>query len=198
MEEKLDLQKIENRSKRFPISCWHAANRESLVLWDSYANCEEERRKVAIRFVRKNLVYYVCDNDIKNNYSFYGTPGFLHGGVVYKNLMTEDLKELSKSGVREPSFRKELAFKYENEYRFVIEQKQEAVEPGYGYWLDDMQRLQFRIIVNPLLDNPEYIKVHERIVELGFRNFLEFSPLTRWLKPQIWAKAGEPEPELDA
>lgn len=67
LEKKLDLEKIEKRSRRFLISCWHAANRESLALWDSYASCDDERKKVAIRFIRKNLVHYVCDNDIKNS-----------------------------------------------------------------------------------------------------------------------------------
>lgn len=195
LEKKLDIEKIEKRSRRFLVSCWHAANRESLALWDSYASCDEERKKVAIRFLRKDLVYYVCDNDIRNSHHFRGYPRYLHGGVVYRNLLTEDMKELSRSTVREPAFRKEYAFKYENEYRFVIEQKTAVEEKGYGYQLDDMHRLRFRIIVNPLLDNPEYIRVHERMQEIGFGKFLEFSPLVRWLKPQIWAKAGEEEAE---
>jgi hypothetical protein len=187
--ERLDLEKIERRRKRFLISCWHAADRESLALWDSYADCDASRRKVAVRFARRDLVRYVQFNDIRNSYSFnyHAHPVYLHGGVVYKNLINVDLSDISKAGVLYPAFRKELSFRYENEYRFVIEQKTEAKDPGYGYYLEDARMMDFKIIVNPLLDNKEYVRIHDWVTELGFQDSLAFSPLARWLKPEMWS-----------
>lgn len=183
--KKPDFERIKRRKFRYLISCWHVADHESLALWDSYATSEEDRRRVAICFDRKQLVSYMHDFDVKNHIRFYNSPLFLHGGVVYSNLVTADSMALSKAGIKYPAFRKEAAFKYENEYRFVIEQKNEA-ESGFAYMLDDPKYLDFKIIINPLLESEDYIKVGERINELGFWDKHELSALAKWMKPELW------------
>ncbi len=47
LKPQLPLPAIETRKKKFLISCWHIANKESLALWDTYAKSDKKRRKVA-------------------------------------------------------------------------------------------------------------------------------------------------------
>ncbi|MDB5211145.1 MAG: hypothetical protein JWQ30_1972, partial [Sediminibacterium sp.] len=141
LAEKPDFAKIESRKKMYLISCWYNADHESLALWDTYATEPAKRRTVAIRFERKQLVQL-----FKNTfygYSSYFKNSFWHGGVVYRNLVNADLQSLNGAAMKHPSFRKEAAFSYEKEYRFVMElHKDFRVGPlGSAYHLGDVNSL---------------------------------------------------------
>jgi len=176
---------IEKRKKRFLISCWHLADKESLAFWDTYAEKSEDRKNFALRFKRKNLtnLFYGIFNA---NDAFYYQTKWLHGKVVYKNLINSNTDRLNKSKIRYPAFRKEAAFKYENEYRFVIELNQPYNEEGYNYNIGEPQQIPFDILINPVLKSTESNPLAEKIRALGFGEKLRPSVLTKWLQPDKW------------
>src|SRR6185369_5536509 len=45
-----DYKSIEERKKKFLISCWHLANNESLAFWDTYTDNSDNRKNFALRF----------------------------------------------------------------------------------------------------------------------------------------------------
>lgn len=182
---KPDFDAIEERKKKFLISCWHRANKESLALWDTYSETKEKRRTVAIRFNRVNLTRLISNSKTRNDRFFYETK-WIHGKVLYKNLINASEDSLTNSGLKYPSFRKESAFKYENEYRFVIEFIQPTLKEGYAYNIGNPKKLTFHILINPLLNKKEYLSLKEAITEKGFKSNLKDSALTKWLKPELW------------
>jgi len=186
LEDRPDYNKIETRKKRFLISCWHLADRESLALWDTYSETVENRRTTAIRFKRTDLIRLVKEYSIRNHMQHFYKTEFIHGKISYKTLIGVDLPRLLDQTVKELAFRKEEAFKYENEYRFVIRQPHPFEYDGYSYTIDKAQNLPFNIIINPLLNRDQYLPIKKQIEELGFSDKLVASDLAQWLHPELW------------
>jgi len=185
-EEKPNYENITARKKRFLISCWHLADRESLVLWDTYSDTIDKRRTIAIRFKRIELIALLEDYSIRNHGNFYYTTQLVHGKVVYKQLINVDNELLAEKAVKYPAFRKEFAFKYENEYRFLIQLEHQHTVPGYGYTSEPAAQLPFKIIINPLLSSEIYLPLKKEIENTGFGNKLIESDLNKWLHPELW------------
>lgn len=182
-----DFKTIEARKRKFLISCWHLADRESLVLWDTHSKLAEDRRTVAIRFDSHDLITMIKDAAIKNHNNLFYKTEFTHGRAVYRELIGADLKLLMDMAVKEPSFRKEEAFRYENEYRFVIKLASEHSTNGYSYSLNTAVGQQpFKIIVNPLLESNDYLPLKHRIEKTQFADKLIQSDLAGWLHPELW------------
>lgn len=184
-KSKPDFEQIEIRKQKFLINCWHLASKESLALWDTYSDTVEKRRKVAIRFKRQDLIQIIQDTKFKNDSLYYQTK-WIHGKVQYRNLVNVKPEKLTTSALKYPSFRKEKAFEYENEYRFIIELIQPTTKLGLAYELGKIEQLPFEILINPLLNKEEYSQVKEIIISRGFESNLRDSVLARWLKPELW------------
>lgn len=182
---KPDFEAIEKRKERFLISCWHRANKESLALWDTYSDTKKKRRIGAIRFNRQELTSIICNAKARNDTFFYKTK-WIHGKVLYKNLINASEESLTKNVLKHPSFRKESAFEYENEYRFVIELIQQTSKEGFAYNIGEPIMLPFHILINPLLNKGEYLRLKQIIINKGFSAKLEDSTLAKWLKPELW------------
>ncbi len=116
---------------------------------------------------------------------FYRTE-FTHGKIAYKTLIGADTKTLIDQTVTQLAFRKEAAFKYENEYRFVTEQPHPFSYAGYNCTIDKARNLPFNIIINPLLNRDQYFPIKKQIEELGFIDKLVISDLAQWLHLDLW------------
>lgn len=182
---KLDYTKIEERKRKFLISCWHLADKESLAFWDTYSDNILDRKNIAIRFKREVLIY-ALNNYFHRNDKFYYETQWIHGRVQYKNMVNRKVDSLNMSRLKFPAFRKEKAFSYENEYRFVIEQRDEHLDKGFGYFIGDPTRLSFDILINPLLKKEDFSAMKNRVIDLGFEKNIKDSILTKWLRPDLW------------
>ena len=110
----------------------------------------------------------------------------IHGKVRYRNLITATKEELSDYVIKYPVFRKEKAFDYENEYRFVIHLSEETHKLGHAYYLGHAKGLPFEILINPLLKKKEFKNFELEINQAGFGEKVTNSVLTRWLRPDLW------------
>jgi len=185
LQGKPDYGKIVERKEKFLISCWHLANNESLALWDKYVNDKSKRRIAAIRFERSHLVERMNDS-INHNDRFHYTRTFKHGAIKYKDLLSIKPSTFDALLVKYPEFRKEKAFAYENEYRFVIGLENKYYEKGFPYHLLEPPSISFDILINPLLEAAEYNLIKEEIHNKGYGNHLKDSALNRWLHPEDW------------
>lgn len=177
-----DFEKIERRRKNVLVSCWHrASDRESLALWDTYADQQEKRRTAAIRFNRLELIRLIGDATPRNNLYYEYT--LHHGAAVYKNMIDVPPDKLDEKRVLYPFFRKEGAFRYEKEYRFVIRSLKIIAEKGKAYHLGNAKQLPFHILLNPLLDRKAYHTLRNIIIDLGFADSIRESYLNKWLHP---------------
>jgi hypothetical protein len=187
LKPKPNYTEINARKRKFLISCWHIANKESLAFWDTYSKRPEDRRIIAIRFKRKILIEYFKERFYNNN-SFYIKTKWVHGKVEYQDLANSSKENLINFRMLYPAFRKDSAFRYENEYRFVIEFINEDYfsSDGFGYNLGLSNELDYDIIINPLLDKVEYNEIHLELKKEEFENKIQKSALYNWLKPEEW------------
>jgi hypothetical protein len=177
-----DFKSIEKRKRKTLINCWHLADEESLAMWDTYSKTEDERRVCAIRFKRNDLNKLIklasttfFDKEIKRK---------IHGRVVYKDLLAPG--EVEDKKVKFHAFRKERAFKYETEYRFVIQLRREFEKEGLYYPLGDPRELPFKILINPLLESDRYSQLKGLLLKGIHSKKVQDSQLAKWLKPELW------------
>lgn len=180
-KEKPDIPRLRKLQKKHLISCWHHDNKEMLAFWDTFAHDPKARKNFALRFKTDYLLDIFgrsASYNWRNNYKM------LYGDVRYKNLVS--LKYLEDKKIKHPAFRKEFAFRYENEFRFVIRNEVVFKEEGFGYRLGIAKNLEFDILVNPFLKKDDYELCNEKIKNSEFADHLQHSVLTRWLRPDLW------------
>ena len=177
-----DFEKVEKRKKRTLINCWHLADEESLAMWDTYSKTDEERRVFTIRFRRDDLTKLVTSSSISLTHT--EIKRRIYGRVSYKDLLSS--AELTKKKVKFNAFRKESAFKYESEYRFVIQMNHEFGADGFNYSIGDSAKLPFKILINPLLPSSIYNKLKQKLLDGEHSEKVRESKLVKWLKPEEW------------
>jgi hypothetical protein len=182
---KPNFNAIKNRKQKHLICCFHESTKESLALWDTHFTKIHERRKYALMFERNQLVHLVKKSDLPIQSSI--TPiGLTHGKVRYKTLIGNSQKELLKKTIKYVAFRKESAFAYEREYRFVILLKDKCSDEGIAYNIGLPNNMPFKILVNPLLKKEEYSQSIKKLDELKITHKFQESTLAKWLKPDLW------------
>ena len=102
----------------------------------------------------------------------------------YKNLLRKD-NEANR--MRMVAFRKEYSFKYENEFRFVVQSNNSFSKEGYTLCIGETSKLNFSIMINPLLNQEEYNKNLDFLKSNNIGSVKhKDSALVRWLKPSQW------------
>ncbi|HVU97736.1 MAG TPA: hypothetical protein VHE34_21075 [Puia sp.] len=185
--EKPDFAALAKRKRRFLISCWHLANNESLALWDAYAKDRDERRVAAIRFYRTSLAKLFKEGISMNDHAFNYRAQWMQGSIQYRNLTTiRKVQDAQDAMVKYAVFRKEHAFRYESEYRFVLELPEPFSKDGFLFRLPSPPAIKFDVLVNPLLEAEEYMDLRDEINIRGYGAHLIESHLNKWLHPDLW------------
>jgi len=178
----INYTKILNRKKKTLISCWHLANRESVAMWDTYSSRKKDRKNIAIRFRREDLIKAFTES-LDLNEAVVSQNELIHGKIQYKDLIDSNTNKLNKSTVKYAAFRKEKAFSYELEYRFTIKSKKLFLLDGQGYLLGKTKDLKFDILINPLLKKAEFRKLETEISNMGYSDRIQNSVLKEWFMP---------------
>jgi hypothetical protein len=174
-----NYKQLKERQKKILISCWHLADTESVAMWDTHSKKEEERKNFAIRFERNTLTELI-NNSLTSKNSLSPSYELIHGKVQYKNLINYKENRLSKAKIKYAAFRKENAFNYESEYRFVLKDIKKHTSKGLGYIIGNPKDLTFDILINPLLKSELANKFKNEIHELGFDKNIKESQLNMW------------------
>ncbi|HLO55479.1 MAG TPA: hypothetical protein VK169_14390 [Saprospiraceae bacterium] len=176
-----DYDSILSRKKKHLICCFHEGNNESLAMWDTYFRKDKDRRNFSIRFNRAELVNLIeSKNKIRIDIPE-DTQSLIHGKVLYRSLVGLAPEKVQTKTVKHVAFRKEASFSYEREYRFDIRVCSDFAENGHSLTLDNVYTLNFDILVNPLLNQPQYKKERKYVKSLGFESKLSDSELAKWL-----------------
>jgi hypothetical protein len=179
----INIKEIEKRKKQHLIACFHEATYESLAFWDTYSKTEDDRRIYALKF---NLLEF-CEKITKANIKIESEKieKQIHGKVDYKNLLSTKRSVLESKKVKHISLRKEYAFQYEREYRFVIKTKTTFSNDGLNVHIGSPKSESFKILVNPLLEDKSYISSLDFLKDKGFESKFELTKITRFFKPEL-------------
>jgi hypothetical protein len=141
------LRKVQ---RKLFASCWFLGNRESLAMWETYSN----RDSVALRFKPQHL----CDL-MSNSFAALDMPDFeamVHGKVEYFKLSPFDVADtsLKNCGHKYSGFAKDLSYKHEEEFRFLLIQNKETDHHEfYEFSPGPISQLDFDIITHPYMED---------------------------------------------
>jgi len=182
-KEKIDIKKVKQIQRQHLIACFHEATNETLAFWDTYSQNEDERRVFALKFQLDEFCKKIIDANIP--IESHKIKKRIHGKVIYKNLLSTKKETLEEKKVKYISLRKEYAFKYEREYRFVIKTKDQFDENGINIHLGNITTQVFEILVNPLLENEPYFKLLDYLKEKDVFDKFSLTKITKFFKPEL-------------
>lgn len=153
-EEKADIKEkfksgLEEIQKTFFASCWYLGVRESLAMWDTYSN----KNSVAIKFKPKelcNAIIDACKNADAKDFNL-----MVHGKVEYFKISPFDPNDegLKNAGHRFKGFLKDLSYKHEEEFRFIVTQNNN--DKTYSFFelsLPNIHEFDFHIVTHPYME----------------------------------------------
>lgn len=98
------------------INCWIMSQRESMAMWNVYSN----RDSVSIKIRAKDVIDYFKTN-LRIQPLYYPEYEFICGSIKYLRLNPFDrLYNEKKSLPKYSSFKKDVAYDFEKEFRFLI------------------------------------------------------------------------------
>jgi hypothetical protein len=155
--------------QRLFASCWFLGIRESLAMWESYSNEDS----VALRFNPRNLCNMMIDR-----FSSIDEKDFtvmVHGKVEYFKLAPFDPNDVSlkSSGHKYSGFLKDLSYKHEEEFRFLLMQANQNKQYSfYEFSPGTLKELDFDIIAHPSMDDWKFKNIFNILKNNGLENNL--------------------------
>jgi hypothetical protein len=134
-------------------SCWFLGTRESLAMWEAYSNNDS----VAIRFDPEHLCEVMISNFKKIDDSDFEL--MVHGKVEYFKLSPFDPNDetLKNGGHKFNGFIKDLSYKHEEEFRFLLMQTKETRHCRfYEFTPGKLSDIDFTVISHPYMEDWKY------------------------------------------
>jgi hypothetical protein len=167
--KKLIEEKIISRRQCQYVNCWIKSNRESIAMWNLYSN----KDSIALKINAKILIGYFR-SVIKKVSNLEPKAELICGSVRYFEL--NPFNPFAKPKLPYYSaFKKELAYDYEKEYRFLISFPIEL--------LDIDKRYYFFKVEDYFLNSIELV-CHPEMEEWKFKNIEELCKLYKIGKPK--------------
>jgi hypothetical protein len=165
---------LEKVQKQLFASCWFLGTRESLAMWENYSNNDS----VALRFKPD----YLCNHMI-SNFTNLEDPNFdlmAHGKVEYFKLSPLDPNDetLKNSHHKFPGFIKDLSYKHEEEFRFLL--MQQHMKKQYSFFEfspGPLKELDFDIITHPYMEDWKFKNIQTILSNLKLANKLQKSAI---------------------
>jgi len=160
--------------KKYFASCWYLGVRESLAMWDSYSN----KDSVALRFNPAELCKTIIDNCRNTVCEDFST--MIHGKVEYYNISPFNPNDdsLKNCGHRFKGFLKDLSYKHEEEFRFIVIQNDE--DNTYQFFelnLKNLQSLDFQIVTHPHMESWKHNNIYNILKTKGIESKLRTSDI---------------------
>lgn len=178
-KEKLDEEKsqikerfkshLEEVQKSYFASCWYSGVRESLAMWDTYSN----KDSVAIKFDPEELsqkIIEACAGTDNEDFDL-----MVHGKVEYFKISPYDTNDngIKNCGHRFKGFLKDLSYKHEEEFRFLV--KQITNDKTFAFFeitLKNLENMNFSIITHPYMEPWKYNNIYNILKAKGLENKL--------------------------
>jgi hypothetical protein len=174
-KESLDNQynedSIKSQKTQF-VNCWLYENRESMAMWNTYSN----RDSVAITINGRDFVDYL-KRILELQPLLYKNNKFICGHVDYFALNPIDISQ-TISGVKYSSFKKDLCFRSESEYRLLIVEPNIDIESiPYSYTIDLTKNFfdSIRVVCHPQMEEWKINSVKKLCENYGINNITKSS-----------------------
>ena len=174
VEEKHQLKqqfksKLEDIQRRYFASCWYLGVRESLAMWESYSNKDSVAIKGDPEAICKSIIAG-CNKFNDNDFDV-----MAHGKVEYFKISPFDSNDdnIKNCGHRFKGFLKDLSYKHEEEFRFLVIQKNnEKIFDFFELSLEKIQYLNFSIVTHPYMEPWKYDNIYNILKIQGLEHKL--------------------------
>lgn len=166
--------RLEEIQKIYYASCWYLGVRESLAVWDTYSN----KDSVAIKFNPQELCRTIINScELVNDKSF---DQMVHGKVEYFQISPFDAanNSLKNCGHKFTGFLKDLSYKHEEEFRFLVKQNNNTEHfDFFELSLNNLKDLDFTILTHPSMESWKYMNIANILKIQGLDDKLERSQI---------------------
>jgi len=178
-EEKEEIQqrfksRLEEIQKTYFASCWYLGVRESLAMWDTYSN----KDSVALKFNAADLLKSIVSSSEQMDIKDFNT--MVHGKVEYYKISPYDPNDnsLKNCGHRFKGFLKDLSYKHEEEFRFLlIQNNNDKTFDFFELSLENLPSLDFYIVTHPYMEPWKYNNIYNVLKEKGLEDKLRKSDI---------------------
>lgn len=164
--KKLLEQKFLQRRQCQYVNCWIKSNRESIAMWNLYSN----KDSIALKINAKYLIGYFR-SVIKKAKNLEPKAEFICGSVRYFEL--NPFNPIAKPRLPYYSaFKKELAYDYEKEYRFLISFPIESIDIDKTYYflkIDKYFLNSIELVCHPEMEEWKFKNI-EKLCKLSMIN----------------------------
>lgn len=166
--------KLEEIQKTYFASGWYLGVRESLAMWDTYSN----KDSVAIRFEPNDLCRSIINFCKPTTFADFDI--MIHGKVEYSKISPFDPEDcsLKNCGHRFKGFLKDLSYKHEEEFRFLLIQN--SNDKTYDFFelsLKNLQSLRFCIVTHPYMEPWKHNNIYNILKTKGLQHKLKKSDI---------------------
>jgi hypothetical protein len=150
--------KLDQVQRTFFASCWYCGTRESLAMWDAYSNNDS----VAIKFNPTDLCQRMISLSSEIDHDDFTM--MVHGKVDYFKITPFEPgdKTLRNCGHRFKGFLKDVSYKHEEEFRFLVFQSGEKKKYDYfEFPFGPLDECSFSIITHPSMEPWKYNNIYK-------------------------------------
>jgi hypothetical protein len=166
--------RLEEIQKKYFASCWYLGVRESLAMWDTYSN----KDSVALKFNPSELSKIIID--ICANADFEDFDKFIHGRVEYFKISPFDPNDndLKNCGHRFKGFLKDLSYRHEEEFRFLmIQNNNDKTYDFFELSLKNLKDMDFYIVTHPYMEPWKHNNIYNILKMRGLEHKLRKSDI---------------------
>lgn len=162
------LRAIHGIQRSSYVSCWFNEQRESVAMWNLYSNADGVAIKIPFGKLKRALIPV---NDHLSSY---------YGGLVdYQNLIHTVSSSSGARKVAKVALRKDVSFRHENEFRFVLRTngKQPKDVLGINSETLPLEKLGLKVICHPRMPEWKRKNVSMLLDSVGLQKALQPSEL---------------------
>ncbi len=163
---KLDEEALIKQKTQY-VNCWFYENRESMAMWNIYSNSDS----VAIKIEGRQFIDYL-QSIITLQPQLLNTYNFICGSVKYYELNPVNLSK-TISRVKYSAFKKDTAFDFEKEYRFLITTDTYNKNNNPSFLTIDLTKPFFemlKVICHPGIQDWKFQNIQKLCKEFGIDN----------------------------
>lgn len=165
---------INDRQKRYYVSCWVNDKRESIAMWNIYS----DKDGLAIRVKASALINLVkkerdeiFTEKINGNFNLY------YGNVDYKDFLDKKERLNMKSETQIIGFHKDISFSYEKEFRFLLKFNSKT-DKDFKYSTQKMTKMKLvnfsdiaiELYFHPRMESWKKSNIKKLIKLMGYNN----------------------------
>lgn len=157
------IENLKNIRSEYFANCFYASENESVAMWNLYSS----NQGIALCYDSKSLLDFIEYYYIRNlSTDYFLTADKIKYDIILNHRIYTDNGELKKWKVENSPFVKDEAYQHENEYRIVLQNRNNKTGRPI-IKIDDFKKIDFNIYVHADLEDWKIKLTNGLLIEAG-------------------------------